>query len=184
MSYEFPLNPDAVAAADDRFYAMNPGPPMHDENGNRIPLNAQNTDEHDLHELWHDLYHEELAKREGQESPDEGDEDDDGDDGSGEYPEAPEDEEEFRDIRPGGGSCPKDEISLYLSHHELFLVNDPIKIACTSIMYRALLTDSTQKATSGTWENRWSDIPPGNCEFSKFDYLEPGTAAVLPDFKL
>lgn len=180
MAIEFPLNSDAVSAADDRFYELYPE--MIDENGNRIPLSATNDPNNDMHEMWVQLYNEELAAREGggedgeddESEDDEDDEDEDEeDDGSETIP--PEEEEEFPTEPPDPcEECEKSWISLDLTYAD----NED----CEGIQYSALLTDSYQRPVTGTEPQRWDDIPAGNCLFGEFEFHKDGESAVKPNF--
>lgn len=172
---DLPLDPDAVSAADDRFYEAYPE--MIDENGDRIPLSAQNDPSNEMHEDWIRFYEEELARNEeGEDDPGGGDDDtDDGDDDSGDLP-PPEDEEEFPTTPPNPcEECANTFISLdvmYAKESE----------DCTGVPYSALLTDQYLQPSTGADPRRWDPIPPGTCLFGEFDFHADGKAAAVPSF--
>ena len=63
----FPFDADAVAAADDRFYAAYPE--MLSEDGVRIPLSADAPDEESMRRDWIKMYKEELEKKNSGDDP-------------------------------------------------------------------------------------------------------------------
>lgn len=69
-----PLNQDAVKKADDEFYANHPE--YIDENGNRIPLSANDPNEEALRQEWIELYKKHGGKEEADKKPPKKDPDD------------------------------------------------------------------------------------------------------------
>jgi hypothetical protein len=64
---KFPLDDEAVDAADDRFYDKYPE--LIDEDGNRIPLSADDPAQEQMRRDWIAMYKEELKKTSGKDDP-------------------------------------------------------------------------------------------------------------------
>ena len=57
----FPLDEEAIEAADDRFYEKYPT--LVDEDGNRIPLSADDPAQEQMRRDWIEMYKEELERK-------------------------------------------------------------------------------------------------------------------------
>lgn len=170
MAIKRPLDRSAVGAADDKFYKKYPE--MIDENGNRIPLDASNDPDNDMHEDWVRFYKEELES--GGSGPDDNEET--AKEGVGFVPPPPEGPNaEFPTTPPDPcQTCAKSWISLDLNYED--------GKDCIGVRYSALTTAAYEQPTTTAAPKRWTDIPAGTCLFGEFDYHATGAAAEKPDF--